>query len=201
MNDAGLSGLAILVIEDEVLLRKQIVGFLQTSGAEASSAGTLEESRKLIQDSQFDFVLIDVNLPDGRGTDLLKQKALSANCTAVVMTAQGGVSGAVEAMQLGAADYLVKPFDLAELPLVINRARRNKQFERWEEHRRVEKSLPGDEFYFGRALAPLEAQLKKILTADLRMERDLPPVLIVGETGTGKTNDDIWVSTHTTPAP
>src|ERR1041384_8046518 len=95
MNDAGLSGLAILVIEDEVLLRKQIVGFLQTSGAEASSAGTLEESRKLIQDSQFDFVLIDVNLPDGRDTDLLKQKALSANCTAVVMTAQGGVSGAV----------------------------------------------------------------------------------------------------------
>src|SRR2546425_7275527 len=115
MNDVGLSGLAILVIEDEVLLRKQMVGFLETSGAQASGVATLEDARTLIQDSQFDLVLIDVNLPDGRGTDLLKQKALSANCSAVVMTAQGGVSGAIEAMQLGAVDYLVKPFDLAEL--------------------------------------------------------------------------------------
>jgi len=193
MNDTGLNGLAILVIEDEVLLRKQIVGFLETSGAGAIGAGTLEEGRKLIQDSQFDFVLIDVNLPDGRGTDLLKQKVLSATSSAVVMTAQGGVAGAVEAMQLGALDYLVKPFDLAELPLVINRARRNKQFERLEEHRRVEKSFPGDEFYFGRSLAPMEAQLKKILAADLRMEQDLPPVLIVGETGTGKTTIARWL--------
>src|SRR5260221_10652869 len=107
MNDGSLANLAILVIEDELLLRKQIVSFLEGMGAEVSGAGTVEEARRRIANCQFDFALIDVNLPDGRGTDLLKQKELSANASAVVMTAEGGVAPAVEAMKLGAQDYLV----------------------------------------------------------------------------------------------
>src|SRR5260370_15549697 len=108
----------------------------------------------------FDFALLDVNLPDGLGTELLQKKAFSPNTGVVVMTANGGVPGAVEAMRLGALDYLVKPFDPAELALVIGRARRARQSARVDEHRR-EAAGPG--LFFVASLAALAAQLHEIL--------------------------------------
>jgi DNA-binding NtrC family response regulator len=132
---------------------------------------------------------VDVNLPDGRGTELLQEKVFPPHTGVIIMTAQAGVSGAVEAMRLGALDYLVKPFDPLELPLVIGRAQRAKQSSRADEHRRVEQ----DAFYFGSALAGLEAQLQRILAADRRQQGSLPPVLIEGETGTGKTTIARWL--------
>jgi len=137
----------------------------------------------------FDFALLDVNLPDGCGTDLLRDNAFSANTGVVVMTANGEVAGAVEAMRLGALDYLVKPFDALELPLVMTRVRRSKQTSRVQEHRRDGEAG----FFFGSALADLEAQLQRILAADGRMHGPLPPVLIQGETGTGKTTIARWL--------
>ena len=122
MYNTALAGLSILVLEDEALLRRQIAAQLERLGADVTGAGTLDAARKFIADLPFDFALLDVNLPDGQGTALLKEKVFSQNTGVVVMTADGGVSGAVEAMRLGALDYLVKPFDAAEVPLVIARA-------------------------------------------------------------------------------
>ncbi len=184
-----LKGLEILIIEDEVLLRKQLTAQLERLGMEVTGTGTLAGARQLISDMSFDFALLDVNLPDGRGTDLLREGAFAPNTGAVVMTANGEVGGAVEAMRLGAVDYLVKPFDVLELPLVINRARRSKQESRAAEHQRGEQSG----FFFGSALADLEGQLERILAADRRMQGPLPPVLIQGETGTGKTTIARWL--------
>jgi len=149
----------------------------------------MQAARKFIADLSFDFALIDVNLPDGRATELLQEKAFSASTGVIVMTADGGVAGAVEAMRLGALDYLVKPFDPAELPLVIGRASRTKRTARIEEHRRSS----GPEFFFGAHLAPVKAHLEKILAADNRMQTALAPVLIQGETGTGKTTIARWL--------
>src|SRR5207302_4698094 len=143
-----------------------------------------QTAKDLIAATGFDFALLDVNLPDGFGTDLLRKKVFSTNTGVIVMTANGGVAGAVEAMRLGALDYLVKPFEPAELSLVIGRARRAKQSARLDEHRR---EIAGHTLFFGSSLAGLEAQLQKILVADRRMEGNLPPVIIQGETGTGKT--------------
>jgi DNA-binding NtrC family response regulator len=173
------------------LLRKQIAAHLESLGAEVTGAGTLDAARRSLADSGFDFALLDVNLPDGRGTALLSEKTFSANTGVIVMTAEGGVAGAVQAMKLGALDYLVKPFDVAELPLVIARARRSKQAARIDEHRREEEGT--ERFFFGRALASLEQQLDKVLAADGRMQERLPPVLIEGETGTGKTTIARWL--------
>src|SRR5215470_2855836 len=94
----GLSGLEILIVEDEPLLRKQLGAQLERLGMEVTGTGTLEGARQLISDLSFDFALVDVNLPDGRGTDLLKENLFSANTGVVVMTANGEVTGAVEAM-------------------------------------------------------------------------------------------------------
>jgi DNA-binding NtrC family response regulator len=107
------------------------------------------------------------------------------------MTGDSGVSGAVEAMRLGALDYLAKPFEVEEVPLVLTRAQRNRQSVRLDEHRRAGSDAPA--LFFGTALAGLEAQLNRILTADRRMMTGLPPVLIQGETGTGKTTIARWL--------
>jgi two-component system, NtrC family, response regulator AtoC len=189
MAHEALAGLTILVLEDEPLLRKQLTAQLERLGADVTGAANVAAARQLVADSTFDFALVDVNLPDGRGTDLLQEKVFPASTGVIVMTANGAVAGAVEAMRLGALDYLVKPFDALELPLVIARARRAKQSSRAEEHRREDEAA----FFFGSALAGLEVQLQRILAADRRVKGSLPPVLIQGETGTGKTTVARWL--------
>jgi DNA-binding NtrC family response regulator len=109
------------------------------------------------------------------------------------MTAEGGVAGAVEAMRRGAADYLVKPFDLEELAVRLARARRDRGTKRGEQHRKEAEAETDNSFFFGSALASVATQLEKILAADRRVQGVLPPVLIEGETGTGKTTLARWL--------
>ena len=187
MNPGELKGLSLLVVEDEPLLRRQLAAQLTKAGAEVAAADSLGAARQCLKDGQFDLALLDVNLPDGLGTDLLREQAFPAATAVIVMTANGAVAGAVEAMRLGAADYLVKPFDAGELPLVIARAQRTRNRARLDEQQRGDTAQAAAVFFFGRALAEVEGQLKKILEADARMQTQLPPVLIQGETGTGKT--------------
>jgi two-component system, NtrC family, response regulator AtoC len=196
VQTSELAGLSILIVEDDVLLRKQVAAQLERLAADVTTAGDIAAARKLVDDLAFDFVLLDVNLPDGRGTDLLKEKVFAAHTGVIVMTADSAVSGAVEAIRLGALDYLVKPFDPVELPLVITRVRRARQSARLDEHRRNDANKSGGDFFFGPSLASLEAQLQKILAADERMRDKLSPVLIEGETGTGKTTICRWLHHH-----
>jgi DNA-binding NtrC family response regulator len=187
----NLSGLGVLVVEDDSMLRKRLVALLENLGAEVAATEDLQATRKIIATRGFDFVLLDVNLPDGSGTDLLKEQLFPNDTGVIVMTAHGGVAGAVEAMRFGALDYLVKPFDSGELPLVMERARQAQQSARLQEHRR--KDNPVDDFYFSPALAALEAQVQRILETDQRTRGPLPPILIQGETGTGKTAIARWL--------
>ncbi|HEX5397681.1 MAG TPA: sigma-54 dependent transcriptional regulator [Verrucomicrobiae bacterium] len=191
MSELDLSGMDILLVEDDPLLRKREAALLERQGAEVSSVDSLAGARRLAGTMPFDFVVLDVNLPDGFGTELLREKLFGPDTAVVVVTAHGGVAGAVEAMRLGAADYLVKPFETEELALVLERARRSRQTARVEEHRRSDHVQDG--FFFGTALKPLEMQLEKILAADQRVRGALPPVLIQGETGTGKTALARWL--------
>lgn len=193
MNANELKCLNLLVVEDEPLLRRQLAAHLEQFGADVTAADTVAATRQWLRNEPFDFVLLDVNLPDGLGTDLLREKAFPSATTVIVMTANGGVASAVEAMRLGAADYLVKPFDPSELPLVIARAQRARNSARLDEQRRDDTAQAASLFFFGRALANVEVQLGKILQADTRMQTCLPPALIEGETGTGKTTIARWL--------
>jgi DNA-binding NtrC family response regulator len=193
MNAADLKTLSILVVEDEPLLRRQLAANLERFGADVTAAESIAAARQRLLGENFDFVLLDVNLPDGLGTDLLREKIFPSATAIIVMTANGGVASAVEAMRLGATDYLVKPFDVGELPLVIARAQQARNRTRLDEQRRGDTAQAAAVFFFGRALAEVEAQLKKILDADVRMQTHLPPVLIQGETGTGKTTIARWL--------
>jgi DNA-binding NtrC family response regulator len=196
MSATDLKAVSILVVEDESLLRRQLAANLERFGADVTAADSMAATRQRLRDGQFDFVLLDVHLPDGLGTDLLREKAIPPATAIIVMTANGGVASAVEAMRLGATDYLVKPFDAGELPLVIARAQRTRKSARLDEQQRDDTAKAAAVFFFGSALGGVEAQLKKILDADARMQTQLPPVLIEGETGTGKTTIARWLHQH-----
>jgi DNA-binding NtrC family response regulator len=189
MSKSPLSGLSVLVLEDELLLRKRLAGFLENEGASVTAVGTVATARQAAESLAFDAALLDVNLPDGRGTDLLRDKVFPSTTNVLVMTAEGGVAGAVEAVRLGAADYLVKPFDPEELPVRLAHARKSLHAKRAEEFRRGQEA----ELVFGDSLAGVFEQLQKITTADRRLGSHLPPVLIEGETGTGKTAIARWI--------
>lgn len=185
VTNSPLLSSEILIVEDELMLRKRLVARLESEGAEVTVAGNVEEARNCLESMDFDFAMVDVHLPDGLGIDLLRDRSFSEDTAVVIMTAEGGVEIAVEAMRLGAADYLSKPFDMGELPLILGACKKARQADRIEQHRkRSEKD--SRTFFFGQGLAHLEGQLKKIFDADERLKERLPPVLLEGETGTGK---------------
>lgn len=193
MDGVRIKGAEILIVEDEPLLRKRLAAFLENEGAGVTATENIEGATNCLNDLHFDFALIDINLPDGSGIDLLRHKKVSANTSVVIMTAEGGVESAVEAMRLGASDYLRKPFDLEELPIIFKRCAQVRHTERLQEHQREEDSKVEDQFYFGKSLNAVENQLEKIINADRRLGEGLPPVLIEGETGSGKTAIARWL--------
>lgn len=190
-TENSLAGLSVLVVDDEAMLRRRLSAHLEALGADVTGAGTLSSAKQLLADLEFDFVLLDIHLPDGLGTDLLRAGLAQKGSGVVVMTAEGAIEGAVEAMRLGALDYLVKPFEPAVLALVMRRARQARQSSRLAEHVRENEMEAG--FFFGASLAPLRELLEKILAADRRLQTRLPPVLIIGETGTGKSSLARWL--------
>lgn len=194
MQSQGLKGSLILVIEDEGLLRKSILRFLEGMGAEVTGAASLEEAVNVLEAGDaFDFVLMDIHLPDGESLDLLRDGELNPSIGIVVMTAEGGVETAVKAMRLGAGDFLTKPFEIEELPLVFERLRRSRQHSRLESHRKAQASADQGGYFFGERLGALRSQLDRILETDHRLGSELPPILLQGETGTGKSSLARWI--------
>lgn len=192
MRKSNFSGLNVLVLEDEVLMRKQISAGLERIDMDVIGVGNLAAARQMASEMSFDFALMDVNLPDGSSMELLKERVFPESTGIVIMTGDSDIDGAVEAMRLGALDYLTKPFDVGELPLVFNRALKAKQTKRAEEHKREEQG--NDEgLFFGDSLQAVRQRLDKIILADQRLGTELPPVLILGETGTGKTTIARWL--------
>ena len=190
--DTILSGRDVLVVDDEPLLRKRLKRFLEGEGANVIAAATFDEGREALSSMPFDYALLDVHLPDGLGVDLL-DAAKGVIC--VVMTADGGWEIAVEAIKRGAGDYLAKPFELEEIPLILGRCASAKRIRRSREHRMEMEAGGGDgeELFFGESLADLKKSLERILESDRRLTQKLPPILLEGETGTGKSTFAKWL--------
>lgn len=108
----------ILVIEDEEIIRKQIVLLLERNSYEVTGAGNIEEALSYSPES-FDLILADIRLPGAAGTEII---AHSGQVPVIVMTSFASVRSAVDSMKLGAVNYVSKPFDHDELLLVIARS-------------------------------------------------------------------------------
>jgi DNA-binding NtrC family response regulator len=186
-------GSEVMLLEDDGPFRKRIAVFLRNAGANVTEAGRIDEARRLLEELRFDYALIDMHLPDGDAVALLKEGAISETTGVVVMTAFGGIRRAVEAIRLGADDYLSKPFEPDEVPLAFMRCRRTRLAERRAEHRRDESTAKADRLFFGESLRQVRRELDTILAADRRLASNLPPILIEGETGTGKSVLARWI--------
>jgi len=100
----------ILIVDDEAHARQFISSFLHSLNYETIEAATLEEARQHIRQGKGDIVLLDVNLPDGYGPDLLEETAnMSLRPPMILITGVGDIDMAVEAMKNGAHDFLEKP--------------------------------------------------------------------------------------------
>ncbi|MFP6901674.1 MAG: sigma-54 dependent transcriptional regulator [Opitutales bacterium] len=190
---ANFAGREILLLEDDALLSKRLNASLEFMGAEVTTCSNLEEARSALENLHFDFALLDLNLPDGLSLDLLRDGSIPENVVTILMTADGGIRSAVEAIRLGAADYLAKPFDFAELPLVFRNAENTQRRERRREHARENARKEHEGLFFEGSFAEDLAQLRKIIEADVRLGQRLPPVLIEGETGSGKSAYARWL--------
>jgi DNA-binding NtrC family response regulator len=188
-----LAGKRVLLLEDEGLLRKALAAYLERQGADVLAVVNLGEARRVLAGESFDWALCDINLPDGSGLDLLREGAFAPTTGVVVMTAEGGLDSAVAALRAGAGDYLSKPFEPDELPLVFRRLDHNRRRARIEEHERARSEAGDAVVFFGRRLALIAEQMRRILEADARLQRHLPPILIEGETGTGKSSLARWI--------
>ena len=177
----------ILVADDDPAIRKMLRSVLEDEGYEVSEAGTGAEVLEAFSSADPpDLVLADVRMPDQTGIDVLrlrsKSKAIDGFQPLIVMTAYGSSSLAIEAMQLGAYDYLTKPFDIHEVVVTVHRF-----FERQalSEHVKVLSTRLGDkdpnELIIGES-----AVMHEVYKTIGRVARSDATVLITGESGTGK---------------
>jgi DNA-binding NtrC family response regulator len=113
---------SILIVEDEAKMRRLLELNLGEDGFTTLSAGDAEAGAKLLRENHVDLVLTDLKLPGMSGLEFLHTiKRQNAALPVVVMTAFGSVETAVEAMKAGATDYVLKPFSLVEMRMVIHK--------------------------------------------------------------------------------
>ena len=169
----SLKGKEVLLLEDDLLLGKRIEAFLSGLAMEVTRVSTCAEAQTALKEIFFDFALFDLNLPDGDSLSLLRAGSIPDNTLCILMTGEGGVKSAVESIRLGAADYLSKPFDIEELPLVFNQAQANLKNKRLVEH--VTKGSKGcaEHLFFEGSFSQDLEQLEKILSADNRLQKSL----------------------------
>lgn len=113
----------ILVVDDEKPHRHLLSAALERNGYVAAHAGDGQEALSMLRNGGFELIITDLKMPGMSGIDLLKSaRALDPDIVGIVMTGQGSIDSAVEAMKAGAQDYILKPFDLNLLLQVVSRA-------------------------------------------------------------------------------
>lgn len=175
---------SVLVVDDEALTLRTISRGLSSEGFEVLTAGSGEEGLKIFNEETPDLVLLDIVLPGIDGVEVLRQiKTASPASIVLMMSAYHMVDRAVEAMKLGAYDYLIKPFHLADLTSTLIRAS-----EMLALRVRVRDTVETEKgrYDFGRVVTQNPAVRETLEVARKAAESDHTTILIQGESGTGK---------------
>jgi len=168
----------VLIVDDEANLRSSLAEFLSLDGYQSEVAASGAEALDLLERRVFDAVVLDLRMPGMDGLETL-DRILSSGPTVpvIMMSAHGEISDAVSAMKRGAVDYLVKPFDPAELSLRLGKAIADARVVRRAEAgaRRADRPWVGE-----------DPAMRAIETLVARVAPTATTVLITGESGTGK---------------
>ena len=173
----------VLLAEDEPHLREGIAYALTDAGYEIVQAQDGDEAfQRLETEGIFDLLLTDIKMPGKDGIEVLKRaKLINESTVAIVMTAHGTVDGAVQAMQLGAYDYIQKPFTLDALEMKLKRALEHDRMVRTLRTMRPETQPGSFEGIVGES-----ARMREVFRTIQKVAPSNATVLILGETGTGK---------------
>ena len=178
-----MKNFSILIVDDEDTQRNVLKGYLEKKGYRIFSAASGTEGIKAIKDNLIDIVLSDYKMPDKTGIEVLEEvKKINPEISFVIITAYGTIENAVNAMNLGAFDYLSKPINLDELDLLIARIIENKNLK--SENEFLKKQL--FEKYKLSSFISHSQRMEEVLSVAVRAAESKATILITGENGTGK---------------
>ncbi len=174
----------ILVVDDEKLIRWSLENKLSSLGYSVTTAEDATTAMARLKEQIPDLVLLDIKLPDGSGMDILEFiRSVTSDVPVILITAEGTVESAVRAMKLGAYDYLMKPFNLDELQVLVERALEQADLRKSLDFYEADKAAQTSrDRLIGSAPAYLEVleMVRKVATSPVAT------VLVLGESGTGK---------------
>ena len=172
-----------LVVDDEVDLCRLMQITLTKMGIKSDVAYTLAQARSYWQDNDYDFCLTDLKLPDGSGLELVKEISNSSNTPIAVITAHGSMDLAIEALKLGAFDFVNKPLELPRLRQLVENAL--KVIHQDNEAKATPESSPEQKMLDTRLIGN-SAVMHPLKNTILKLARSQAPVFLSGASGTGK---------------
>lgn len=174
---------SVLVVDDEATARELCSAVAGEVGLRVHTAATTEEALEWLERAAVEIVVTDLKVPELGGIELLKRiRAAHPHVAAIVLTQFGTVESAVEAMRLGASDYVTKPFHVEELRSKLERLARSLELDHENRVLREQlRSRPG----FG-GLVGVSPKMQRVYKLIERVSQHSYPVLVLGESGTGK---------------
>lgn len=177
---------AILLVDDELKILNALAAALRTEGYDVVAASSGREAQRLLTQRGFDLLVIDNLMPDITGLDVIRELVAAVpeadRPQVLMMTAHATVESAIEAMKLGALDYLQKPFDIDELLVVVNRALEHQRLR--TQHRYLISERDAEFNHYG--IVGRSRRMQEVIDTAKVVARSKSTVLITGETGTGK---------------
>jgi len=174
---------SVLIVDDDLEMRKLIEEFLQEEGYDAESVASGDSAMRSLQVRPCDLVITDLRMEGLSGLELLKKvKAVYPQQTIIMITAFGTVESAIEAMKFGALDYIIKPFKLRKLIVVVEKAFEQIWLQKEVNRLREEVSR---EYQFSKIIGKSK-EIQAIFQLIKRVSDSTVNILIMGESGTGK---------------
>jgi len=173
----------ILIVEDEQDMLFGLQKILSNQGHRVEIASNGSAGLEKVQESSFDIVITDLKMPDVDGIELLRKvKELHSDTMVIVITGYGTVENAVEAMKLGAYDYITKPFDTEHLKIVVRKAL--KQISLTNENRYLKEQIKEAKDF--QNIIGKSYKMQDVFKIADKVARTETTVLLLGESGTGK---------------
>lgn len=170
-------------MDDEGAFRRAVADYLDGAGFEVTQASNVAEATVHLERYAYDVVLTDLRLPDGDGTTVLQAAcALYPDIVVIVVTGHGSIRAAVDAIRLGAADFVTKPFQLDELQLALDRALERQALK--AENTYLKQQLR-DRYRLDQ-LVGRSARMQEVFALIETVAPTSSTILVTGETGTGK---------------